>query len=206
MNEKERRARERQQNDEQIILAFLRDSEKNRIQLFTLIVAAFGVLYGIAFTVNVASDIFLLIPFIIIILGMRLKFYDDSVMKVANFKEEQDDKNKVPSPLRDYMKEHSSKIKILVFDVIPKWMLFIAIPMTIAIIYSCGIFFGITSINNVFKPTNIFPDYLYILFISFFLLIISFTGYFFIYKKQIKNKHLSKELCDKKERKRLFGW
>jgi hypothetical protein len=190
MNEDENRERE------YIRVAF-QDSQKIRFQLFTLIVTVFGVLYGIALTGRIASDFILLIPFIIIIIGMRLKFYDYQVKIAGDYLDEKD-KNSPEEYLKGYSKyskDHSSQLMITLFDVLPKWLLFIFIPMTIAIIYSWVIVFKIKPMIN--SVNSIVPIYLHQFFIVVFFITIIISWLYYILYKKILKEHLIRELLRK---------
>ena len=185
--------------EKEVIKTFLQNAPNIRIQLFTIIVTAYGILYGIVFSGQIASDIVLLIPFIIITLGMQLKFFDYSISITGNYAAEN-----IPGKYTEYALKHSNPFAILLFDVIPKWLLFIYIPMLIGIIYSFMIIYNLTP-----KITTIVPSYLHWSFWDFiiiFSIIIIATGiYYIVFKQIIKNRILQK-LCNKEERKKFLGW
>jgi len=180
--------------EEDAIRRFLERSQTQRIQLFTLVVTAFGALYGLAFSGKIMPDFLLFVPFVILILGLQIKFFDYSVSIVVKYVE------RTPSKFAQFAQEHKSKLMVIFFDVIPKWLLFIGLPMMLAMIYSY------LYLNKIWLVTSFVPILGHQLLMWFFLLTMVFTFVYYVYVRQIRHNQVWKELTNKETRKRLFGW
>jgi hypothetical protein len=164
---------------EEWVMEYLKKSPEHRIALFTVIVTALGVLYSIAFTKDGLSDIFLIIPFIMLALGMQYKYFQNSVRRASKYLQE--------THPDDFIhlsgKYEEDAWKTLVFDVISKWLLFIGIPMATGISYSA---IYLLNINKTPQPiTSIVPPELHYLFIAYFALAMSVSLYLFVIRKQM---------------------
>lgn len=112
---------------------WVEQSTTHQNELYTLIVTALGVLYGVAFANPASNDLVLLIPFIIIILGMKFQFWNFSIGIANVYLFEKEIKNQ--KSFQRYIDVFGDKKITFIFDIIPKFLLFIAIPMSVAIIY-----------------------------------------------------------------------
>jgi len=155
------------------------------VQIFTLIVTTFGVLYGIVFTGQIASDFLLIIPFIFLIIGSQFKFNEINMRIAYNFW----DKYELDEGFSDHVKNHTSQLDITIFDVIPKWLMYIGIPMGIAVIYSFFIVF------HRLPLVTYLPSFFHVILMVFFSLFIIFSGAYYILYNRIYKLHFFRELC-----------
>lgn len=173
----------------------------HQIQMFTIIVSALGVIYGIAFAYIQARDLILLIPFITFILGLRSQYSNYAIDIMGKYLEELEGKikNNLPEDKRDWIGgwqnnwiSKKEELKVLTFDVLPKWLLFIALPMSISIYYSYLVISKFNQNGNEIIHTNFNPNIHLLLALLFSSVVVDTGIYFIIYNKLIKEKIIKK--------------
>jgi len=117
----------------------------HQIRIFAIVVSALGVIYGIIFANKDAYDLFLFIPLISIPLFLRFEFSVKGVIIYGKYLEILENQIKKINNKKDwkcwtgyqnyYEKEHSYLID-KIYDFSARWLMFIFMPMVIAIWYS----------------------------------------------------------------------
>lgn len=171
------------------------ESIDHQLKIYSIIVTALGVIYGIIFAYNEARDLILLIPLIILPLGLRFQFEDYAVDEYGKYLLKLEEKiQKKDTLLADgwegwqhHWLKNKNEWLVLLYSVGSKWLLFILIPMGVSILYSSVVLFKNIDISNI--PSNM--HYLHwismIIYISF---ILATCIYFIIYKKIYKEIYL----------------
>lgn len=181
----------------------LRERMKNhfdrQLKLFSIIISALGVIYGIIFAYAAARDLILLIPAIILPLGLRFQSESYGIEIIGEYLETLEAKMKEViscnrwEGYQTYWNKNHSELKMLTYDVGSKWLLFIAVPMSVSILYSYVVLFNIANMSKLPSELN-FIHWISILFYGF--LIVSTFGYFILYKK-IYKEEIYKEILNK---------
>ena len=179
------------------------------IQLFTIIVSALGVIYGIIFSGGF-YDLILFIPLIIFPLALKYKFGTYGVMRMGKYllKLENGIKNLINNNEKnntvgkinwigwqhywEWEGNKENKIKyyekegnVILYDVSSKWLLFIIIPTGLAFLYSMIIinpsnFTIITS--NITKKISILNNLFHSIIAFIYMTIIIASGIYLEYK------------------------
>lgn len=186
--------------ENEILRQHMDDNFDHQIQMFTIIVSALGVIYGIAFAYIQARDLILLIPFITSILGLRSQYSNYVIGILGSYLEELEEKikNALPADKRDWIgwqnnwKSKKDESKILAFDVLSKWLLFITLPMGISIYFSYLVISNFIKSGRAIIHTYLQPNEHLALALLFGSIIADTGIYFIIYKKLIKEKIIKK--------------
>ncbi len=172
---------------------------ERELKLFTVIISVLGVIYGITFAYAEARDLILFMPLIILSLGLRFQYENYGIFEIGKYlqKLEEQIKEKMSyeewTGWQNHWDSNQDKIKILVYDVGSKWLLFIAIPMIVSVLYSWVELFDIMDISKL--PQDLHFFHWSSLFIYGFLIVSTF-GYFILYKKLYKEE-IYKEILNK---------
>ena len=139
----------------------INENKNHQIQLFTIIISALGVIYGIIFANATAHDLILILPLIILVLGLRFQYESHGVDIIGGYLKQIEDqiRTEIPYPewngYQNYYVKHKNNWKGWIYDDLSKYLLFVFIPMSISIYYSKLI------INNEITNVNGLPICIY---------------------------------------------
>jgi hypothetical protein len=118
----------------------------HQIRIFAIIVSALGLIYGIVIANENARNLILLIPIIFFPLGLRFQYTARGAVILSEYLkrlESQIEKKKEKSDWKGwvgfqnyYMSEKHSKLIDYIYDASARWLMFIVMPMGIAVWYS----------------------------------------------------------------------
>ena len=171
----------------------------HQIKLFTIIVSALGIIYGIIFAYEQAHDLFLLIPVIIFPLGLRAQHATYAIDEIGKYLEQLEiqirgtmskTSHKNWEGWQNYWVTHKKETKILLYDVLPKWLLFIAISMSVSVIYSNLIITKYIPLEGTMLTSYLSDDF-HLFLSGIYILVMGSTLIYFIFYKKIYKSILS---------------
>ena len=177
---------------------------ENQVKYFTIIITIFSIIYGVIFQTKLALDMVLILPLLILPFGLRFQYLNEGIEIISNYlselewsikikNESQNNKYKYWSGYQNFWNKEHRRWKILVYDMGSKWLLFIFVPMIIAVVY-CFL-----RLNGAIPGVLNSGRFFYAIVASLYLGCIVFTFWFYLYA--YLNKHrddIKKELCKKK--------
>ena len=160
-----------------------------QLKILTIVGSGLGLLYGIAYHYNVLQYIIYLTPIILTPLGLKFQYNSMGAVYLSDYlKEELEEKLATLTTTTKwigYQHYYDTKRRLwkdILFDGIPKWLIFIGIPMGLAFLYSC------------FENTNNDFDWLGWIYLIISLIIL--FGYCYLWYKE--NEKIKDETAKKK--------
>jgi len=200
--------------DYEKVREFMIKKKDNQVKYAIIIVSVLSIAFGLILKTDiVARELILILPLLIISFGLRFQYLNEGIeiqsKYLSNLEEDIVEKFKAVengkhistkwTGFQHFWDEKHRRWKVLIYDIGSKWLLFVGVPMTIAIIYC---FLRIIEIlgGGLSSLVSILSLCFYITIVLGCLAVIIITFIFYVVGYYRENqKRIKEEICSSKK-------